>query len=285
MRSQPDLFPAEPTLEAFLTALAVPGHVAAAPHNQAMKALVCLDQRALKHPLEDRMHAIRAAKKVNVPAVMTRDAVAAILALLTGPPQLAATRLYGSGRRILEAVRRRANDIDDQMKPLTVRSGTGDKDRFTPFPATLTPLRQRHLARVKTLPQQDLAQGHGAVSPPQALARPYPHTAKAWGWPYVFPARNVAVDPRAGVTRRQHVAPSVMNKALTAAVRRAGLTKPISAHTVRHAFATHLRQRGTDIRTIQHLLGHKDLATTRIYPHVLPQGGQGVPSPLDALGV
>jgi integron integrase len=193
--------------------------------------------------------------------------------------------LYGSGLRIMEAVRLRVKDIDYQMKQLTVRSGKGDKDRFTTFPATLTPLLQNHLARVKTLHQQDLAQGHGAVYLPHALARKCPHTAKEWGRQYVFPARNVAVDPRSGVTRRHHVDPSVINKAIKAAVRRAGLTKPISAHTFRHSFATHLLQRGTDIRTIQHLLGHKDLATTMIYTHVLQQGGQGVPSPLDDLGV
>ena len=147
---------------------------------------------------------------------------------------------------------------------LTVRSGTGDTDRFTTLPATLTPVLQNHLAGGNPWHQQDLAQGHGEVSHPQALARTSPHAAKEWGWPSGFPARHLSVDPRSGLTRRHHVAPSVINKAMTVAVRRAGLTKTIRAHTFRHAFATHLRQRGTDSRTMQHLLGHHEVATTRI---------------------
>ena len=144
---------------------------------------------------------------------------------------------------------------------------------------------QNHLVGVKALHQQDLAQGHGEVYLPHALARKYPNAAKAWGWQCVFPARNLSVDPRDGVTRRHHADPSVVNKAVKMAVRRAGLTKTISAHTFRHSFATHLPQRGTDIRTIQHLLGHHDVATTMIDTHVLQQGGRGVVSPLDDLGV
>jgi integron integrase len=285
MRSRADLIPAEPKIEAFLTDLAVHGHVAAATQNQAMNALVFLYKRVLNQVMDGRIDAVRAAKKINVPVVMTREEVATILSLLDGTAHLVAKLLYGSGLRIMEAVRLRVKDIDYQMKQLTVRSGKGDKDRFTTFPATLTPLLQNHLARVKTLHQQVLAQGHGAVYLPHALARKSPYTAKEWGWQYVFPARDVAVDPRSGITRRHHVDPSVINKAIKVAVRRAGLTKHISAHTFRHAFATHLLQRGTDIRTIQHLLGHHDLATTMIDTHILQQGGQGVPSPLDDLGV
>jgi integron integrase len=285
MRSRKDLFPAEPKIESFLTDLAVNGHVAAATQNQAMNALVFLYKRFLHHAMEGRINAVRADKKLNVPVVMTRDEVAAVISLLDGTAQLVAKLFYGSGLRIMEAVRIRVQDIDVQMKQLTVRSGKGDKERFTTFPVTLTPLLQNHLARVKTLHQQDSAQGHGAVYLPHALARKAPHTAKAWGWQYVFPARNLSVDPRSGITRRHHVDPSVINKAIKVAVRRAGLTKHISAHTFRHSFATHLLQRGTDIRTIQQLLGHNDLATTMIYTHILQQGGQGVPSPLDDLGV
>jgi integron integrase len=285
MRSRDDLFPAESKIESFLTDLAVNGNVAAATQNQAMNALVFLYKRVLNHALPGSINAVRADKKINVPVVMTREEVATIISLLDGTTQLVAKLLYGSGLRIMEAVRLRVKDIDFQMKQLTVRSGKGDKDRFTTFPTTFTPLLQNHLARVKTLHQQDLAQGYGEVYLPHALARKYPNAAKEWGWQYVFPARNVSVDPRSGVTRRHHVDPSVVNKAIKVAVRRAGLTKHISAHTFRHSFATHLLQRGTDIRTIQQLLGHNDVATTMIYTHVLQQGGQGVPSPLDDLGV
>jgi integron integrase len=285
MRLREDLFPAEPKIESFLTDLAVNGHVAASTQNQAMNALVFLYKRVLNHAMEGSIDAARADKKINVPVVMTREEVAAVLSLMDGTPQLVAKLLYGSGLRIMEAVRLRDKDIDVQMKQLTVRSGKGDKDRFTTFPATLIPLLQNHLAGVKTLHQQDLAQGYGEVYLPHALARKAPHTAKEWGWQYVFPARNLSVDPRSGVTRRHHVDPSVINKAIKVAARRAGLTKTISAHTFRHSFATHLLQRGTDIRTIQQLLGHHDLATTMIDTHILQQGGQGVPSPLDDLGV
>src|SRR5712692_10536039 len=234
MRSRADLFPAEPKIEAFLTDLAMQGNVAPATQNQAMNALVFLYKRVLNQALEDRINAVRADKKINVPVVMTRDEVAAVLSLMDGTAQVVAKLLYGSGLRIMEAVRLRVKDIDYQMKQLTVRSGKGDKDRFTTFPATLTPLLQNHLARVKTLHQQDLAQGHGEVYLPHALARKYPHTATEWGWQYVFPARNLSVDPRSGITRRHHVDPSVINKAIKVAVHRAGLTKHISAHTFRH---------------------------------------------------
>jgi len=285
MRSREHLFPAEAKIESFLTDLAVHANVAPATQNQAMNALVFLYKRVLNHPLQESINAVRADKKIHVPVVMTREEVAAVISLMDGTAQVVAKLLYGSGLRIMEAVRLRVKDVDFQMKQLTVRSGKGDKDRVTTFPATLTPLLQNHLAGVKTLHQQDLAQGHGEVYRAHALARKYPAAAKEWGWQYVFPARDLSVDPRSGVTRRHHVDPSVINKAIKVAVRRAGITKQISAHTFRHSFATHLLQRGTDIRTIQQLLGHSDLATTMIYTHILQQGGQGVPSPLDDLGV
>ena len=208
-----------------------------------------------------------------MPVVMTREEVARIIALMEGTPQLVVKLLYGSGLRILEALRLRVQDIDYEFKQLTVRSGKGARDRVTPFPSSAIPLFQNHLSRVKVIHEQDLDQGHGEVYMPYALARKYRNAAKEWNWQYVFPARNRSVDPRSGKIRRHHVDPSVVNKAIKVAVRKAGLTKRISAHTFRHSFATHLLQRGTDIRTIQALLGHKDVATTMIYTHVLQQGG------------
>jgi integron integrase len=285
MRSREDLLPPEPKIEAFLTHLAVDKNVAPATQNQAMNALVFLYKRVLNQSMDGSIDAIRADRKVNIPVVMTREEVAGVLTLLNGTPQLVAKLLYGSGLRIMEAIRLRVKDVDFGLKQITVRSGKGDKDRITTFPVSLTPLLQNHLAKVKTLHEQDLAQGHGEVYLPHALAHKYPQAGREWGWQYVFPARDLSVDPRSGLTRRHHVDPSIINKAIKVAARQERLTKQISAHTFRHSFATHLLQRGTDIRTIQELLGHKDLATTMIYTHILQQGAQGVPSPLDDLGI
>jgi integrase len=196
-----------------------------------MHALVFLDTRVLTYALPGSINAMRADKTITVPVVMTRADVAAVLSLIDGTAPVVAKLLDGSGLRLMKAVRLRVKALDEQMAPLTVRSGTGGKDRFTTVPATLTPVLQHHLAGVETRHQQDLAQGHGEVDLPHALARKYPHAAKAWGWQYVFPARHPAADPRSGLTRRHHVDPSVINQAITVAVRRAGLTKHISART------------------------------------------------------
>ena len=285
MQSRADLYPAEPKIGAFLTHLAVEGRVAPATQNQAMNALVFLYKKVLEVPLTEAIDAVRAERKVRVPVVLTREEVARVISLLDGTAQLVVKLLYGSGLRIMEAVRLRVKDVDLGMKQITVRSGKGDEDRVTTFPGSLTVLLQNHLAKVRTLHEQDLARGWGEVYLPHALARKYPQAGKEWGWQWVFPAREVSTDPRTGLKRRHHVDPSVVNRAIKVAVRRAGLSKPVSAHTFRHSFATHLLQRGTDIRTIQALLGHKDVTTTMIYTHVLQQGGHGVPSPLDDLGI
>ena len=285
MRGRQDLIDGEAKIEAFLTHLAVDKTVAPSTQNQAMNALVFLYKHVLKQPLDKEINAVRASRKINIPVVMAREEVARIIALMEGVPQLVVKLLYGSGLRILEALRLRVQDIDYEFKQVTVRSGKGAKDRVTPFPSSAIPLFQNHLSRVRVIHEQDLNQGYGEVYMPYALARKYPNAAKEWNWQYVFPARNLSTDPRSGKVRRHHVDPSVVNKAIKMTVRKAELTKRISAHTFRHSFATHLLQRGTDIRTIQALLGHKDVSTTMIYTHVLQQGGQGVPSPLDDLDI
>ncbi len=271
-------------VEDFLTYLAVQGNVAASTQNQAFNALVFLYRHVLDCPLEG-VEAARSRKEKRIPVVLTRDEVKLILNFMRGTPQILTKLLYGSGLRITEAVRLRVQDIDYGYRQITVRNGKGMKDRVTSFPETLAPLLNSHLQSVKVQHEKDLSDGYGAVYLPNALARKYPNANKAWGWQYVFPSSKLAVDPRSGIMRRHHIDQSVINKAIKQAVKKSGIAKRISAHTFRHSFATHLLQRGTDIRTIQALLGHKDLETTMIYTHVLNQGGQGVVSPLDDLEI
>lgn len=285
MTNRQDLIDDEAKIEAFLTHLAVDKAVAPSTQNQAMNALVFLYKHVLKQPLDQEINAVWASRKINIPVVMTREEVAQIIALMEGVPQLVVKLLYGSGLRIMEAVRLRVQDIDYNFKQITVRSGKGAKDRVTTFPSSTIPFLQNHLTKVKVTHRQDMERGYGDVYMPYALSRKYPGAGREWNWQYVFPARTLATDPRSGIVRRHHIDPSVVNKAIKVAVRRSGLTKRISAHTFRHSFATHLLQRGTDIRTIQALLGHRDVATTMIYTHVLQQGGQGVLSPLDDLDI
>jgi len=249
-----------------------------------MNALVFLYKRFLKTPLDEEINAVRSRKKINIPEVLTREEVSGVLSLMNGTPQLVTKLLYGSGLRIMEAVRLRVKDIDFGFKQITVRSGKGDKDRVTPLPAALVPLLENYLERVRLLHEKDLQTGSGEVYLPHTLEKKYPKAPREWIWQYIFPARDLSTDPRAdGKIRRHHIDPSVVNRAIKVAVRQRGITKKVSAHTFRHSFATHLLQRGTDIRTIQALLGHKDVTTTMIYTHVLAQGGYGVKSPLDDL--
>ncbi|MDI6776225.1 MAG: integron integrase, partial [Syntrophales bacterium] len=217
------------------------------------------------------------------PVVLTRDETKRIIGAMTGIHQLVVKLLYGSGLRIIECLRLRVHDIDFDMKALTVRSGKGDKDRVTTFPPSLQAPLETHLGHVRIVHEGDLASGYGEVYLPHALARKYPHAARQWQWQYVFPAQSLSTDPRTGIVRRHHLDPSPINKAIANAVRTAGVQKQVSAHTFRHSFATDLLRRGTDIRTIQSLLGHKDVQTTMIYTHVLQQGGEGVISPLEDL--
>jgi len=274
-----------PEVEVFLTHLAEDGKVAASTQNQAMNALVFLYKRVLERPLEGRIDAARSSKEPHVPVVLTRKEVARILPMIEGQVGLVVQLLYGSGLRITEAVRLRVLDVDFGYKQITVRSGKGNKDRVTTFPERLTDPLKLHLAKVREIHERDLADGLGEVYLPFALDRRFPNAATEWRWQYVFPAASRAVDPRSdsGKVRRHHVDQSVINKAIKRAINLLGMDKRVSAHTFRHSFATHLLERGTDIRTIQALLGHKDVQTTMIYTHVLKQGAQGVPSPLDDL--
>ena len=283
MKSREDLAGGEKKVEDFLTDLAVNGNVARATQNQAMNALVFLYKHVLKQEFEKKIDAARASKNPKIPVVLSRDEVAHVLPIMSGVPQMVAKLLYGCGLRIKEGIRLRVQDIDFEMKSVVVRSGKGNKERVTTFSEKLVPILKDHLQRVKAIHERDLVNGYGEVYLPNALARKYPKAAKEWRWQYLFPSSRLAIDPRGGKTRRHHIDESVINKAIKKAVTLAGIDKKATAHTFRHSFATHLLQRGTDIRTIQALLGHKDLSTTMIYTHVLQQGGHGVLSPLDDL--
>jgi integron integrase len=267
-------------IESFLTHLAVHGQVSPSTQNQALNALLFLYQQVLKEPIQG-LDAVRADRKVRVPVVLTPEEAHRMIALLVGTPQLVVKLLYGSGLRLMEALRLRVQDVDFKMLQVTVRGGKGDKDRVTPLAVTLAgPLRE-HLERVRLTFEEDRRAELAGVWLPFALDRKYPNAATEWNWQWMFPSRSVSVDPRGGLKRRHHLDPGTLDKALRAAAGKAGITKRVSSHTFRHSFATHLLQRGSDIRTIQELLGHADVSTTMIYTHVLNQGGLGVRSPLD----
>lgn len=271
-------------VEAFLTHLAVAGKVAAATQNQAKSALLFLYREVLDVTLPWLDNVERAKTPKRLPVVLTRAEVQSLLTRLEGTHWLMASLLYGAGLRLMECLRLRVKDVDFARKELLVRDGKGFKDRVTMLPATLVEPLRAHLVRVRALHQQDLAAGGGAVYLPYALERKYPGAARDWGWQYAFPAARASSDPRSGEMRRHHVQDQAVQRALKQAVRDADLAKPATPHTLRHSFATHLLEGGYDIRTVQELLGHADVATTMIYTHVLNKGGQGVTSPLDKLG-
>lgn len=270
-------------IEDFLSDLAVNRNVAASTQNQAKSALLFLYKEvlALELPWLDDIEQARKPKKL--PVVLSLEETRAILKRLDGTHALIGQLLYGCGLRLLEACRLRVKDVDFAQKQLLVRDGKGQKDRVTMLPASLAPLLQAHLVKVKALHQQDLADGYGAVHLPHALARKYLSAAQEWPWQYVFPAARLAPDPRSELIRRHHVGEQSVQRAIRQAAQDAKLSKPVSPHTLRHSFATHLLQSGYDIRTVQELLGHKDVQTTMIYTHVLNRGGKGVLSPLDSL--
>ena len=273
----------EPEVEAFLTWLATERNVAKSTQNQAFNALIFLYREVLRAPLEGRIDAVRSGKKQRLPVVLSKDETARLLSAMSGVPQLVAKLLYGTGLRLMECLRLRVKDVDFELNEIRVRSGKGDTDRLVFLPETIKPSLQEHLERVRLIHQNDLKQGYGEVYLPGALERKYPNAKKDWVWQYVFPSIKLSKDPRSGAIRRHHMDPSTIDRAIKRAARLAGIEKRVSAHTLRHSFATHLLQTGTDIRTIQSLLGHKDISTTMIYTHVLRQISPQIKSPLDML--
>ncbi len=268
-------------VQVFLTHLAVEGNVAASTQNQAFAALLFLYQQVLQKPLGNIEDVVRAKLPKRLPDVLTKDEVNRVLAYMRGEEWLVANLLYGAGLRLLEGLRLRVKDVDFEYKQITVRDGKGAKDRVTVLPKKIiTPLKE-HLARVRLLHEEDLRLGFGEVYLPFALDRKYKNTATEWIWQYIFPAAKRSYDPRSDKLRRHHLSPSIIQRAVKNAVAQAAIFKKASPHILRHSFATHLLEAGYDIRTLQKLLGHKDVRTTQIYTHVVKRGGLGVRSPVD----
>ena len=271
----------EAEVEAFLTHLAVERHVSASTQNQALSVILFLYRPVLKSHLAESIESVRAKRSTYLPTVLTVEEVRLLLQHLEGLPQLMAKLLYGSGLRIIEGLRLRVKDLDFGQSQIIVRDTKGDRDRVTMLPQQIRELLQAHLVQVKQLHLNDLSQGYGEVYLPYALDRKYPKAGREWIWQYVFPAKQRSVDPRSSVVRRHHIDEGYLQRSLKIAVQSAQIPKKVSCHTLRHSFATHLLQNGYDIRTVQELLGHKDVKTTMVYTHVLNKGGLGVRSPLD----
>ncbi len=265
----------------FLTHLANQRRVAPATQAQALAALLFLYKRVLNVDLPWIDNVVRAHRPKRLPTVLTQPEAQRVIANLSGVHWLIAGLLYGSGLRLLEALRLRVKDIDLQHRRLLVRDGKGAKDRASILPASLCDALGAHLKKVRLLHDQAVTHGYGGVELPHSLDRKYPRAHLEWGWQFVFPAARPSVDPRTGVSRRHHVHEESVQRHVREAARRAGIDKPVSPHTFRHSFATHLLENGYDIRTVQELLGHKDVSTTQIYTHVMAPGSSAVRSPLD----
>jgi integron integrase len=272
-----------PEVERFLSYLAVKKHVSSSTQNQALSAILFLYKEVLEVELPWLKNVTRAKKSERLPVVFSRAEINLIMAHLSGTHWLMAHILYGAGLRLMECVRLRVKDIDFDYQQISVRCGKGKKDRVTMLPQVVKSPLNRHLQKMKIIHDQDLAEGFGDVYLPYALERKYPAANKEWGWQYVFPSRKRSKDPRSEKIRRHHVDEKSLQRALKRAIRSAKIMKPGSCHALRHSFATHLLESGYDIRTVQELLGHKDIRTTMIYTHVLNKGGQGVVSPADTL--
>jgi len=271
-----------PEVEAFLSHLATQRDVAAATQAQALSALLFLYRQVLNVDLPWLDGVTRASRPKRLPVVLTPDDVRAVLANLRGPYWLIGHLLYGSGLRLMEALRLRVKDVDFDYRQILVRDGKGFKDRVTMLPETLVAPLQVHLQQTHARHMQAVEQGIGGVELPHALARKYPRAHLDWAWQYVFPAAKASRDPRSGAVRRHHIFEDSVQRAVRAAVSASGILKLASSHTFRHSFATHLLEQGYDIRTVQELLGHRDVSTTQIYTHVMRKGAGAVQSPLDA---
>lgn len=269
---------------AFLSYLATQRNVSASTQNQAKAAILFLYKQVLAQDLPWLDEVVQAKARQRLPVVLTEVEVRRLLHGMSGLTGLVASLLYGTGMRLMEAVRLRVKDVELQRREIVVREGKGGKDRVTVLPENLVLPLQQQIAQVRVLHDADLSVGFGAVWLPDALSVKYPKAASAFGWQFVFPSRNRSRDPRSNRIGRHHIQPDSVQNAVRSAAHAAGITKPCSPHILRHSFATHLLQAGYDIRTVQELLGHEDVSTTMIYTHVLNRGGRGVVSPLDRVG-
>jgi len=265
----------------FLNHLASVQAVAAATQNQALNAISFLYTQVLGMELGDLGEFLQARKKPRVPVVLSKMEAQRVLESLPESWRLMGQVLYGTGMRLMELLRLRVKDVDFERNQIVIRGGKGDKDRITMLPESLKGALGAHLKRVRILWEADSREGYGEVYLPEALSRKYPNASREWGWQWVFPSRSKSIDPRSGKLRRHHVLETALQRAMKAGVRLSGISKPATCHTLRHSFATHLLEAGYDIRTVQELLGHKDVSTTMIYTHVLNKPGIAVRSPLD----
>jgi integron integrase len=267
----------------FLSSLATEGHVSASTQNQAFNAILFLYREILGKKIGLVDGVVRAKRPQRLPIVLARDEVRKVIDQMNGVTRLMAVLLYGAGLRLMECCRLRVKDIDFTRNEIVVRSGRGNKDRYTMLPSTVRELLVEHLRVVKLQHEADLKAGMGRVNLPNALDRKYPNASKEWGWQWVFPATSHFTDRVSGEQRRHHLHESVLQRAFKEARLKVGVFKHAGCHTLRHSFATHLLENGYDIRTVQELLGHHDVSTTMIYTHVLNRGGKGVRSPADGL--
>ena len=270
-------------VEAFLTMLATERKVSASTHNQALSALLFLYREVLEENLPWLTDINRPTQVRRIPSVLTKDEVAGLLAVMDGEAALLARLLYGTGMRLMEGMRLRVKDVDFDRHVIIVREAKGNKDRVVMLPRSLAPALRHQLLAARALWQADRQAQRAGVQVPDALEVKYPRLGQTWGWCWMFPSPTLSIDPRSGIERRHHLFEERLQRALKRAVPLAGIVKPVSVHTLRHSFATHLLQSGTDIRTVQELLGHSDVSTTMIYTHVLKVAAGGTASPLDAL--